>query len=187
MLPSGCASQSAARRGGPSSLSARSNADTRGVTGCAKLIRILAALIGVCAPPAPATGTHAPSATSTQISTATPSRTMTTSRLLGVRTFGDASVVDDEGMQRVVPQLVAAVEERELDQERHAHDLASELLDQPERRSHRPARGEPVVDGEHALPRLHRVLVDRERVAPVLELVLDPAGLPRPLAPLPPR
>src|SRR2546422_7932673 len=31
------------------------------------------------------------------------------------------------------------------------------------RRSHRPARGEQVVDGEHALPRLDRVLVDGER------------------------
>src|SRR5207245_1670937 len=108
-LPSGCASQSAARRGGPSSLSARSNADTRGVTGCAKMLRIIDALIGVFASSAPATGTHAPSATSTQISTATPSRTMTTSRLL----------------------------------------------------------------------------VDRERVAPVLELVLDLDGLARQLAELP--
>src|SRR5207247_8293362 len=128
-----------------------------------QVLRSIDALSGVFGCAAPATGTHAPSATSTQISTATPSRTMPTSRLLGVRTFGDASVVDDEGVQRVVPQLVAAVEERELDQERHAHDLASALPDQPERRSHRPARGEQVAYGEHALPRRDRVLLQRAR------------------------
>src|SRR5205823_4904724 len=66
----------------------------------------------------------------------------------------DASlVVDDEGMERVVLQLAATMEERELDQERHADDVAPELLDQPERRGHRAARGEQVVDGEHALAR----------------------------------
>src|SRR5947199_5591848 len=98
----------------------------------------------------------------------------------------DASlVVDDEGMERVVLQLAATMEERELDQERHADDVAPELLDQPERRGHRAARGEQVIDGEYALPRLDRVLVDGERVAPVLELVLDLDGLARELTELP--
>src|SRR5204863_85400 len=84
--------------------------------------------------------------------------------------------------EREALELVAAVEEGELDQERHADDVAPELLDQPERRGHRAARGEQVIDGEYALPRLDRVLVDGERVAPVLELVLDLDGLARELA-----
>src|SRR5260370_8395988 len=81
-------------------------------------------------------------------------------------------------------ELVASVEERQLDQERDADDPPAQLLDQPERGGHRASRREQVVDGEHALAALDRVLVHRERVTAVLELVLDLDGLAGKLAEL---
>ena len=47
----------------------------------------------------------------------------------------------------------------------------AELLDQIGRGARRAAGGEQVVDDQHALPLLHGVLVDLERVGAVLELV----------------
>src|SRR2546430_3717937 len=151
--------------------------------GCAKMLRIIDALTGVFASSAEAPGAHAPSVRRVPARSVAPPRTRAIR--VEVPTCDASSVVDDEGMERKGPELVATVEEGELDQERHADDVPPELLDQAERRGHRAARGEQVVDGEHALPRLDRVLVDGERVAPVLELVLDLDGLARELAELP--
>src|SRR5947209_970038 len=151
--------------------------------GCAKMRRIIDALTGVFASSAEAPGTHAPTVRRVPARSVAPPRTRAIR--VEVPTCDASSVVDDEGMERKGPELVATVEEGELDQERHADDVPPELLDQAERRGHRAARGEQVVDGEHALPRLDRVLVDGERVAPVLELVLDFDGLARQLAELP--
>src|SRR5262249_61783364 len=81
--------------------------------------------------------------------------------------------IDDQRVERGLLQLVSTVQERELDHECHPDDLSPEQADQPQGRPHRTARREEVVDGEHALPRLDRILVDRERVAAILELVLD--------------
>src|SRR5437870_5436616 len=86
---------------------------------------------------------------------------------------GHILVIDDEGVKRIVLELVPAVEERQLDQKSHAHDVAAELLDESQRGRHRTARGEQIVDGEDALARPDGVLVHRQRVAAVLELVLD--------------
>src|SRR5437867_5517221 len=137
--------------------------------GCAKMLRIIDALTGVFASSAEAPGAHAPSVRRVPARSVAPP--CTRAIRVEIPTCDASSVVDDEGMVREALELVAAVEEGELDQERHADDVAPELLDQPERRGHRAARGEQVIDGEYALPRLDRVLVDGERVAPVLELV----------------
>src|SRR5437773_12327824 len=151
--------------------------------GCAKMLRIIDALTGVFASSAEAPGAHAPSVRRVPARSVAPPRTRAIR--VEIPTCDASSVVDDEGMEREALELVAAVEEGELDQERHADDVAPELLDQPERRGHRAARGEQVVDGEHALARPDRVLVDGERVASVLELVLDLDGLAWELAELP--
>src|SRR2546425_9619534 len=151
--------------------------------GCAKMLRIIDALTGVFASSAEAPGAHAPTVRRVPARSVAPP--CTRAIRVEIPTCDASSVVDDEGMEREALELVAAVEEGELDQERHADDVAPELLDQPERRGHRAARGEQVIDGEYALPRLDRVLVDGERVAPVLELVLDLDGLARELAELP--
>src|SRR2546427_747229 len=151
--------------------------------GCAKMLRIIDALTGVFASSAEEPGAHAPSVRRVPARSVAPPRTRAIR--VEIPTWDASSVVDDEGMEREALELVATVEEGELDQERHADDVAPELLDQPERRGHRAARGEQVIDGEYALPRLDRVLVDGQRVAPGLELVLDLDGLARELAELP--
>src|SRR5437667_8293521 len=151
--------------------------------GCAKMLRIIDALTGVFASSAEAPGAHAPSVRRVPARSVAPPRTRAIR--VEIPTCDASSVVDDEGMEREALELLAAVKERKLDQERHADDVAPELLDQPERRGHRAARGEQVIAGEYALARLDRVLVDGERVAPVLELVLDLDGLARELTELP--
>src|SRR2546428_11245707 len=144
---------------------ARSNAASRDSAGGARMLRSTAALIGDFASSATAPGAHEPTRTSA------PAR-------------ATMLVIDDERMERVLLQLVAAVEKREFDHERHAHDVATELIDQSQRCRHRAAGCEQVVHGEHALPGLDRILVDRERVAAILELVLHLDGLARELAEL---
>src|SRR2546427_12822234 len=47
--------------------------------------------------------------------------------------------IHDQRVQRVAPQFLAALEERQLDHERHAHDLAAELLDEAQPGGHRAA------------------------------------------------
>ena len=68
-------------------------------------------------------------------------------------------------------QLAAAVQRDELDQERQRVHFAAEPLDQIGGRARRAAGGEQVVDDQHPLPLLHRVVVDLERVGAVLEVV----------------
>src|SRR5438094_574267 len=87
-------------------------------------------------------------------------------------------------MERVLLQLVPSVQKRKLDHERHSDDLPAELADQPQGCPHRTTGGEEIVDGQHALAGFDRILVDRERVASVLELVFDLDGLARELAEL---
>src|SRR5437867_5044781 len=144
---------------------AGSNASARDSAGGARMLRSTAALIGDFASSATAPGTQAPTRTSA------PARAA-------------MLVIDDERMERMFLQLVAAVEKREFDHERHAHDVATELIDQSQRCRHRATGCAQVVHGEHALAGLDRVLVDRERVAAVFELVLDLDGLTRELAEL---
>src|SRR4029453_2834002 len=96
-----------------------------------------------------------------------------------IRVIEAILVIDDERMHRMLLELVAAMEERGLDHERDAHDAPAQLIDQAQRRRHRAAGAQQGVDHEDALPDLDRVFVDGERVAAVLELVLDLDGLAR--------
>src|SRR5262247_1841438 len=79
--------------------------------------------------------------------------------------------IHDQRMQWVVLQFLAPVEKRQLDHERDADHLASQLLDQTQCGGHRPAGREQVIDGEHALTGPDGVFVHRQRVTAVLELV----------------
>src|SRR5512145_1941307 len=133
---------------------ARSNAASRDSATGARMLRSMAALMGDFASSARAAGAHTPARTNAPATTT-------------------SLVIDNQRMERMLLQLIPAVKKRKLDHERHAHDVAAELIDQPERCRHRAAGCEQVVHGEHALPDLDRILVDRQRIAAVLELVLD--------------
>src|SRR5215212_7198257 len=61
------------------------------------------------------------------------------------------AVVDDEGLDVVLGELLAAAEEAELDQEAEAGDLAAEPLDQVAQRARRAARCQEVVVDQHPL------------------------------------
>src|SRR5262245_15102666 len=150
---------------------ARSNAASRDspVDG-ESMLRSRAALIGAFASSARAAVAHPPARMS-----ATPQATIRAVDIL---------VIDDERMDRMLLELVTAVEECQLDHERDTHDSPAQLIDQAQRRRHRAAGGQEVVHHEDALPDLDRVLVDGERVSAVLELVLDFDGLARQLAQL---
>ena len=74
-------------------------------------------------------------------------------------------------MHRMPRQLAAAVQRDELDEKRERVHFPAEAGDQIGGRRRRAAGGEQVVDDQHALPLLHRVVVDLERVGPVLERV----------------
>src|SRR5438034_1205131 len=88
--------------------------------GCAKMLRIIDALTGVFASSAEAPGAHAPSVRRVPARSVAPPRTRAIR--VEIPTCDASSVVDDEGMEREALQLLAAVEEGELDQERHAVD-----------------------------------------------------------------
>src|SRR5207245_9963180 len=92
--------------------------------------------------------------------------------------------IDGERVERLLLQLAPSVQKRKLDHERHPDDLPAELADQPQGCPHRTTGGEEIVDGEHALAGLDRVFVDREFVAPILQLVLHLDGVSRKLASL---
>src|ERR671931_1415409 len=114
----------------------------------------------------------ASSAAAIPVATSTASRAGTTvlrTIVQGLHT----SVIHDQRVQRVVLELLASLEKRELDHERHADHLAPELLDEAQGGRHGTAGREEIVDREHALARSDRILVDGQRVASVLELVLD--------------
>src|SRR5215470_19281769 len=92
--------------------------------------------------------------------------------------------IHDQGAQWVVLQFLASLEKRQLDHERDADHLASQLLDQPERGGHRAASRQQVIDRKDALTGLDGVFVHRQRVTAVLELVFYLDRLPGQLAEL---
>src|ERR1700737_2591463 len=73
------------------------------------------------------------------------------------------------GNDVVFRQVVRALEELELDQEGDTDHLAAQLLDQTGGRPRGASSGKQVVDDDHGLPRLDRVLVDLEDRGAVLE------------------
>src|SRR5688500_4025719 len=75
-------------------------------------------------------------------------------------------------------ELLAPLQEVELDQERNADDDASELLDEVQNRLHRAARGEHVVVDEHAGAVGESIRVHLEGVLAVLERVAGADRLP---------
>ena len=85
-------------------------------------------------------------------------------------------------MHVVAAEPLAAAQERQLDQERAADDLAAELLDQLAQRARRAAGRQQVVVDEHARAACERVGVQLERVDAVLEQVLGADRLVRQLA-----
>src|SRR5881397_2455864 len=89
--------------------------------GCAKMLRIIDALTGVFASSAEAPGAHAPSVR--RVPTRSVAPPCTRAIRVEIPTCDASSVVDDEGMVREALELVAAVEEGELDQECHADDV----------------------------------------------------------------
>src|ERR1035437_326683 len=76
----------------------------------------------------------------------------------------------------VVLESFAALEGQQLYQERQAHDLALQPLDQLDSPADRSAGGEKIVDDQHSLARLDGVLVDLKGVGAVLEGVLHRYG-----------
>ena len=75
----------------------------------------------------------------------------------------------DEGVDLVVLELRASLQELELDQARDAADHAAAAFDERDRRLRRPAGGQDVVDDQDALALLDRVPVELERGRSVLE------------------
>src|SRR5262245_20463698 len=93
-------------------------------------------------------------------------------------------VISDQRVNRVGLQLIAPAQKDQLDHEGDPDDRAAQLLDQAQRGGHGAAGGQEVVDREHPLAWLDRVLVHGQRVAPVLELARDGARPGRSLAQL---
>src|SRR5216683_8162727 len=91
-----------------------------------------------------------------------PHHTTTSGRLL----------VDDQGVDPLTGEARAPLEEGQLDQERGPDHGAAQPGDEAERGGHGAAGREEVVDHQHSLARCHRVLVNGQDVAAVLELVL---------------
>ena len=74
-------------------------------------------------------------------------------------------------MQPFALELVAPVQRDELDEERQRVHFAAQPADEAARRLRGAAGREQVVDDQHPLAFLHRVVVDLERVGAVLEVV----------------
>src|SRR6476660_4238110 len=92
-----------------------------------------------------------------------------------------------KGHQRVAldPKLGeagAAAKVRQVDDEGRAHDFRIQLTQQFDRSSRRAAGGDEVVDEQHRLAWLQRILMDLDNVDSVLEFVLLANGLRRKLA-----
>src|SRR5204863_3632219 len=98
------------------------------------MLRNIEALIGVLSSSAPAVAAVSPSITRPVTTTIASRMTLhLTMAMIPHR----PSVIDQQRVQRVVLELLSAVEKRQLDHERHADDAATEQLDQPQRRRHR--------------------------------------------------
>src|SRR5206468_1281801 len=97
----------------------------------ASTLRSRAALIGAFASLARAAAAHPPTSRSATAQAAT----------LGI---DEILLIDDERMHRMLLELIAAMEERELDHERDAHDAPAQLIDD------RAAEDEaPRLDSDH--------------------------------------
>ena len=73
-------------------------------------------------------------------------------------------------------QPTAALQRGELDEERQLHDPRTALLDQSNRRLHRPPGRQQVIHQQGAIPWPERILVDFQRVLPVLQGVGGPVS-----------
>src|SRR5262249_46675067 len=102
-----------------------------------------------------------------------------------VVSLSPGSLVDDQGRDRVILQLRPAFEEGQLDEEGQPHHAPTTLFDKPEGRHHRSTGGQQVVDDQHTLAGVDRILVHGQGVTPVLELVFRLDGLGRELPELP--
>src|SRR5882724_1960657 len=105
-LPSGWISPSGRRGGAGGSFIARSNAASRDSAMGAMMLRSMEALMGDFASSATAAVAQPPTRTSAPANATT-------------------LFIDDERMERVLLQLVSAMEERKLDHERYADDLTA--------------------------------------------------------------
>src|SRR5579883_99645 len=81
--------------------------------------------------------------------------------------------VADHAVNVVAAQLLAAVQEAELDQKGQADNLAAQLLDQVDSGAHGAARRQQVVYQQDALTRADGVAVYLEDGAAVLQVVFD--------------
>src|SRR5262245_28889310 len=81
----------------------------------------------------------------------------------------------------VARDLLATLQEVQLDDELEAHDLAAELLDELGQRFRRPAGGEDVVVDHHPRAVVKCVGPELERVLAILERVLGADRLQRQL------
>src|SRR5438093_1345311 len=95
-------------------------------------------------------------------------------RLQGRTRLGEAIVralllVGDQGEDVVTGQLVAAVQEAQLDDEPKADHRPAQLLDQANGRGRRPARGQDVVDDDGPFAGGDGIAVDLEQIGAVLE------------------
>src|SRR6266853_1367802 len=70
-------------------------------------------------------------------------------------------------------QLVAALEEIELNDELEADDFAAQLADQLRHRRRSPASGEHVIDNQDATADFDGVAMDLQHVGAVFELIFD--------------
>src|SRR4029434_7517102 len=82
-----------------------------------------------------------------------------------------ALIVPDQGLDRVATKSVPALEESQLDQEGRPHHLTPQPLHEAEGGRHGAPGGQEIVHHQHRLARPDGVLVNRQHVAPVLELV----------------
>src|SRR5215813_1803241 len=88
----------------------------------------------------------------------------------------------DNGTNLLAIEKGAAVQVRELDEELHTHDLASQLLHQVDHRFRGSASGDDVVHHQHFLPLCDSVFVDMKHVLAILEGVTGLVCLPGQLA-----
>src|SRR5262245_9375204 len=98
------------------------------------------------------------------------------------RTASRRASVRDQRVDVGAPELLAPVQERQLDDEQRADDLTAEALDELDLRLRRSPCGEHVVEHDHPGALRERISVDLQRVAAVLELVGRTDLLPRQLA-----
>ena len=86
-----------------------------------------------------------------------------------------------------VGELLPAVQDADLQQERPAHELRLQRAREPSRRSRRPAGGEHIVHDQRARARRQRIAMGLERIGPVLQRVRFADAFPGQLAGLPRR